>query len=61
MAVNLQGQEMEGCELKVVGLSVKLTKGGVVTVDLDCHLDSILESPGKWAPGYDFEEFSRLG
>lgn len=31
---------MEGCELKVAGLSVKLTRGGVVMVDLGCHLDN---------------------
>lgn len=31
---------MEGRELNVVGLSVKLRRGGVVTVDLDCHLDN---------------------
>ena len=47
MAANLQCQAMEGCELKVVGLSVKLTKGGVVMVDLDCHLDRIWNHQGN--------------
>lgn len=57
MALNLQGQEMGGCELKLVGLSVKWTKGGVVMVDLDCHLASIWNHQGNESLGMTLRGF----
>jgi hypothetical protein len=57
MAVNLQGQEMEGCELKVVGLSVQLTEGGVVMIDLNGHFDRIWNHQGNESVGMTLRGF----